>query len=184
MIGNFLSPNSKSISVLIEPSAGFTKASYIFPTQLDLQNRKIIAIEAYCGEVDCIYDPNNSQSKTMPPFLFMNSFLTLYNASVGNRNMTNKQQEAGEFYSRIPMVKFRAMQNPYNTGGPQPSSAQGVYVIRPTEIEFTKTKVEFPTPIAIDQDYYATFVFHYLDKGDPGEWFMRALGFLAPSTGQ
>jgi hypothetical protein len=171
----FIAPNTKSISVKITASGGFTAASYEFPTQQDLQNRKIIAIESFC-DLDFTFDPNNSAVRTLPVLLFNQAFLSVYNSAVRNPNMAARTQQAGLFYDKIPLCKMRTMNNYIGAIG-GPSNANDIFIIRPTEINWNKTKVEFPTPVAFTGTYYATFVVSYLDINDNGDWWLRAMGF-------
>jgi hypothetical protein len=173
----FLSPNVKAVSVLLTPSSNNTMASYTFPTQQDLENRKIVAIEAFCGGVDVLYDPLNSGVQVMGIDLFQSAFLTLYTAAVTNPLMNGGQQQAGLFYDKIPLPRLRMVQNSYAQALPAPSNSGGPFIIRPTEISFTKSKVEFPTNVPLTTQKTATFLFHYLDLGDNGDWWLKAMGF-------
>lgn len=170
----FRSPNNKPISVLITPSSGNTQATYKFDTQEDLQDRKVIAIEAYCGVVDLIYDPNNSGVLVMPQAVFAQAFLTLYTSAVSDSvpdstgKTKKKTQEPGLFYDRIPLPSLRSVANQDTNLTPLPSGRDYIYQIRATELAFNKCKIEFPTPVAIGQTYAAVFTFHYLDKGVTG----------------
>lgn len=162
----FRSPNSKPVSVIISPSSGTTKAFYQFPTQEDLQDRKIVAIEAYCGVVDIINDPNNASNLVIPQAVFANAFLTLYTSAVTDALPGKKKtQEPGLFYDRIPLASLRRVNNYDVAQTPLPSNSNGIFLIRATELAFNKCKVEFPTPVSISQSYGAVFTFHYLDKG-------------------
>lgn len=183
-MNGFLSPNCKIISVLITPSNNATSSSYIFPTQQELQDRKIVAIEAYCGgtathnSADILNDPLNPAISVLSDLLFQNGFLTLYTSAVRNDTAFAKHQESGLFYDKIPLCRLRPVQSGFVAQVPAASTARGsIFMIRPTELSFNKCKVEFPTPVAMDGQYSAVFVFHYLDKGDDGSQWMRSMGY-------
>lgn len=173
---HFVSPNFKIISVPITPSSGSTPSSTIFPTQQDLQNRKIIAIETFCA-LDIDFDPENSGASVLSTVLFTNGFLTLYTSAIKSKTSINKKQEPGLFYDKLPLVKLRNIQNNDTNLTPLPSNGFELFCIRPTELAFNKCKVEFPTGIAMPAAESAVFGFHYLDEGDDGIWWMKAMGF-------
>lgn len=178
----FISPNSKVIGVLLTPSGGTTSASYTFPTQQELQDRKIVAIEAYVGisasnAGDILNDPTNPGIACLTPLLFQNAFLTLYTAAVKNQTVFARHQEAGLFYDKIPFASLRRVQNGFQVALPSASFVRSIFMIRPTELTFNKCKVEFPTPVVLAEVQSAVFVFHYLDKGDDGSQWMRSMGY-------
>ena len=172
----FFSPNTKIISVQINPSGGNTPASVTFPTQEDLINRKIVSIECF-SVLEMPLDPLNPGVVNLSQPVFQGGFLTLYTSAVKNPNNFSKDQEPGLFYEKVPLVALRRIFTPLAT-----SSQGSVYerfIIRPTEINFNKTKVEFPNTIAMANPMSAIFMFTYLDMGDDGTNFMQALGFPA-----
>ncbi len=173
---NFISPNTKIISIPITPSGGSTPASTPIPTQQDLQDRKIIAIESYCS-IDIDFDPENSGVDVLTPALFSNCFLTLYTSAVKNKAVKGDKQEPGLFYEKIPFPRMRCVQNNDTTLTPLVSNAFAPFLIRPTELAFNKCKIEFPTGITMGQKYSAVLMVHYLDLGDDGAWWMKAMGF-------
>lgn len=164
------------VSVLINPSGGFSPASVTFPTQQDLENRKIVAISAYSVD-DMTNDPNNPGVATMTAAVFKQSFLTLYTAAVRNRNVFTQHQEPGLFYDKIPLSQLRNVWNNDTATATRSSGSPNLFLIRPTEITFNKTKIEFPTPVAMANPMSAVLMFHYLDKGDDGTFWLQAMGF-------
>ena len=173
---NFVSPNAKTVSVLINPSGGNSVASTLFPTQQDLQDRKIVAIEAF-SVLDMSFDPLNSGQPVLSVPVFNAAFLTLYTSAVPNPSYGNANQQAGDFYDKLPLSSMRRVQN-YTTAVTQNSNlSSGLFLIRPTELAFNKCKVEFPTTVAMANSMSAVFVFHYLDKGDDGIFWMKAMGY-------
>jgi hypothetical protein len=172
----FLSPNSKLISVLITASGGTTVSSYTFPTQQDLENHKIIAIESFCAD-DMGLDPLNPAVPVLTSAIFNNAFLTLYTAPVKTKNTMTQKQEAGLFYDKIPLIRLRNVENNNTSGSVTASGSRELFLIRPTELTFNKTKVEFPNNQAIANTFSAVFLFHYLDKYDDGDYYMRAMGY-------
>lgn len=172
----FISPNAKTLSVLITPSGGNSVASTTFPTQQDLENRKIVAVEAFSAN-DMTYDPLNSGTPILTTPVFNAAFLTLYVSAVKNPNNFSRFQQPGLFYDKIPFSSLRRVQN-YTTGTAQNSNlTSGIFMIRPTEMSFNKCKVELPTTVAMANEMSAVFVFHYLDIGDDGTDWMRAMGY-------
>lgn len=171
MNNTFVSPNSLMLSVPITPSAGFTLSSSIFQPQQELQNRKIIAIEAYC-DLDIEFDPLNPNTPVLPYAAFRNAYLTLYTSLPPVNAGSGGLQQPGLFYDKIPLVSLRRVQNNDTALTPLPSFAQDIFRIRPTNLAFQKCKVEFPTPISLAEVSSAIFMFHYLDLGDSGEKWM------------
>lgn len=172
----FLSPNAKVLSVLITPSGATSTASTTFPTQQDLENRKIIAIQAYMDQ-DITNDPLNPSTVVMTSAVFSNAFLTLYTAAVRNDSAFTAHQQPGLFYDKIPFPQLRNVFNNNTSGAVTSSYSPTLFLIRPTELSFNKCKVEFPTPVAMASPMSAVFVFHYLDKGDDGSAWMHAMGY-------
>lgn len=171
---DFISPNSLVISVLVEPSNGSTLAAYIFPTQQELQNRKIIAIESYVN-TDIDKDPMNPGVDVLTVPVFNRAFLTLYTSATGQMSKvtgTGGKQEPGLFYDKLPLCSLRRVQNITVGVTPQASYVKSIFRIRPTELAFNKCKVEFPTTIAIAGAMSAVFTFHYLDEGDDGKMWI------------
>ena len=170
----FLSPNCLNISVPITPSNNMTQNSYIFPTQQELQNRRIVAIEALSA-VDIATDPLNSGYTAMPTSVFNASFLSLYTSIKSQVPGGTGRQQTGLFYDKIPMSVLRNVQNNDTSLSPLPSFSKEIFLIRPTELAFNKCKVEFPTAVAVSDKVSAVFTFHYLDEGDPGDEWMNFL---------
>lgn len=184
-MNGFLSPNSKLISVLVTPSNNTTQASYTFPSQQDLQDRKIVAIEAFTSGTDAhngadiLNDPLNPGNLCLTDLLFQNCFLTLYTSAVRNVSFT-EHQDAGLFYDKIPLSRLRPVQSGFVGQTPAASTSRGaIFMIRPTEIAWTKSKVEFPTTVALTASQSAVFMVHYLDKGDDGVQWMKSMGYDA-----
>lgn len=176
----FISPNNKVVSVLINPSSNLTPGGVTFPTQQDLENRKIVAIEAYSVR-DIPFDPLNPGTPVLPDTAFVQAFLTLYTSAVNNKTNFSSRQEPGLFYDKYPLVSMRRTQNNVAAGS-YPSFVQDIFLIRPTELAFNKCKIEFPNPVALATTASAVFVFHYLDKGDDGVAWMNAMGYGAQVT--
>lgn len=171
-MNTFISPNSLVVSVLLNPSGGNTLASTIFPTQQELQNRKIIAIETFCN-LDIQNDPLNPGIGVVPYAIFRNAFLTLY-TSMPPTNPAAKpsMQQPGLFYDKVPFASLRRVQNNDTSLTPLPSFSRDIFRIRPTELAFNKCKIEFPTSVTQAAQYSAVFVFHYLDIDDTGAAYM------------
>jgi hypothetical protein len=164
------------VSVLVTPTAGSSPASAIFPTVQELQDRKVVAIEAYCG-IDITSDPNNPGIPVLDTTIFPLAFLTLYTSAVPNKSFFNKFQESGDFYSKVALASMRRVNNNDTTLTPLPSFTNDIFMIRPTELAFNKCKVEFPTGVAMASPQSAVFLFHYLDKGDDGTSWMNTMGY-------
>ncbi len=172
----FISPNAMGISVEITASNGSTPAVTPFPTQEDLQDCKIVAVEAFSA-VDMPYDPLNSGIPILSVPLFNACYLSIYTSAVKGNQPWNKNQQPGLFYDYIPLNVMRPVIN-YTGFIQQPSNmVSGKFLIRPTELAFNKCKIQFPTPVAMTSTYSAFFVFHYLDKGDDGVSWMRYMGY-------
>lgn len=163
----YMAPNTLMVSVPLQASGGFTQAGYIFPTQQQLFNHRIVSVEAF-SSLDIASDPNNSGYTAMPPSVFKNAFLTLYSSTQD----PDTTQQPGLWYDKIPMCKMRMARN----GDTELSYANGPFIIRPTQMSFNKCKVEFPTTTALADNVSAVFLFTYLDIGDKGRSWMQVPG--------
>lgn len=171
-MSDFISPNCLNVSVKLTPSGGTTKESWTFPTQEELANRKIIAIETF-SDVDMTDDPENSGRFPPTTALFNKLFLTLYTSSVPASNDAGSTQQPGLFYDRIAFSSLRRVQNNDFNLSPIPSFSKEIFRIRPTFLVFTKCKVQCPgPPLAIADTFSGVFTFHYLDIDDDGAGWM------------
>lgn len=167
----FISPNSLIVSVVLTPSSGNTLAATIFPTQQELQGRKIIAIETF-ADIDIENDPLNPDTPVIDATIFKNAFLTLYTSMPPTNAGSGGTQQPGLFYDKIPFASLRRAQNNDTALTPLPSFAKDIFRIRPTELAFNKCKIEIPTPQTLSTPKSCVFVFHYLDLNDPGTKWM------------
>jgi hypothetical protein len=167
MTNYFISPNTLTFSVLMNPSNSLTQAAYPFPTIEDLLNRKIIGIEVFC-DIDVPFDPNNSGVPVVDVNMFKGAFLTLYTSSNPGTNVPGSTQQPGLFYDKLPFSSLRRVRNA-NTSV---SYSDELFLIRPTFLVLNKSKVEFPTPVTLTSPQSALVQVHYLDENDMGTKYM------------
>lgn len=177
MNGHFIAPNSLLIECVLTPSNGTTQQKNPFATQMQLQNKRIIAIEAY-NPTDAAYSPISTGNPCIPQGIFPFAFLTLYTASLFNVPAPGQKAvlERGEglWYDQLPLTSLRRNNNYYTGvfGGNQNSNTNSLFMMRPTEVSWTKSYVTIPNPQQLLQQVSALFTVYYLDEGDDGAWFM------------
>lgn len=166
IISAFISPNTLLIECIINPSGGTTQQKNPFGTIMQLQNRKVIAIETVSDQ-DTTYSPISTGNQVIPQSVFLASFLTLYTASVFDTNNKVIRPE-GLYYDQIPLPIIRRIHNYDVTTSAVTSGGNDLFRMRPTEISWTKSYVTVPHSVSIGSQYSALFLVHYLDEGDPG----------------
>jgi hypothetical protein len=167
----FITPNSLLVECIIAPSGGTTQQKNPFGTQMELQNRKIIAIEAFSNQ-DMINSPISSGNAVIPPYVFKGSVLTLYTSSIFDGVTKKLIRPEGLYYDQMPLSVLRRVHNYSANDMSVTSGGSDVFRIRPTEIAWTKSYVSIPVAIGIGQTYSALFLVHYLDEGDTGTNYM------------
>lgn len=151
---NFFAPQSIMIEVILTPSGGNTVASTPFKEQQQLLNRPIIGIEAFCA-VDMTYSPLSSGVPVIPVALFNAAFLNIQRAP-------SKISDAGLWYKYIPLTRLRNVKNDYTGLNPSPSSAQGVFLVKPMQFQWPDSNISFPTPVSQGAVYSVPLLVHYL----------------------
>jgi hypothetical protein len=167
----FISPNAQLIECIISPSNGTTQNDNPFGTQMQLLNRKIVAIETF-SQQDFTTSPISTSNPVIPDQVFNNAFLTLYTAAIqhhdakANRDILIRPE--GLYYDLLPFAMLRRVGNAQAAGSPGPltSFSRDLFVMRPTELSWVKCRVKIPTPVTITQTYSAVFLVHYEDPND------------------
>lgn len=168
----YVTPNIQMVECIISPSGGTTQQKNPFGTQMQLLNRKIIAIECFSDQ-DCTNSPITTANPVIPASVFKGSFLTMYTAAVpADASKGISRQAEGLYFDQIPLCMFRRVQNFVPTAGVATSGGLSLFMIRPTEMSWTKCYVSIPNPISISQPYSALFLVHYLDVNDQGHEYM------------
>ncbi len=157
-------PNTQMIECVINPSNALTIAKNPFGQEQQLQNRKIVGIEALSNQ-DCTNSPISSNNLVITKPIFNNSYLSLYTSAIAG-------QREGLYYDQIPLSRLRTVQNMDATAANATSGARDVFMLRPTEISWgQKSYIYIPVPVTCAATYSALLLVHYLDQGDPGfEW--------------
>lgn len=170
---DFVSPNSLAVSAIINVTAGSLSTQNPFPEVNDLQNCKVIAIESFCS-TDAGSDPVNGGRTPLAPAQFNQAFVTLYTSNMTNANKSAfPGKQPGLFYDQTPLYRFRTANNSDTSITPQASFVRDIFIMRPTIINWKKSFVGFPTPVADPGGALsACFIVHYLDVNDNGDWWL------------
>lgn len=154
----------------INPSGGFTQGKNPFATQQQLQNRKIIAFETFSNQ-DVLNSPITPANPVIPASVFQGAFLTLYTAAIPATSTSPKQAE-GLYFDQLPLSMFRRMYNANTNATAATSGGSRLFMIRPTEMSWTKCYISIPTSLPLSQVSSALLLVHYLDINDDGKEYM------------
>lgn len=164
-----ISPNMMLIECLLIPSGGTTQQKNPFGPNMQLQNHKVIAIEALSNQ-DIAYSPITTGTPVIPANVFSNGFLSLYTAAFKQGHDVVRPE--GLWYDQIPLARLRTINNYNSTAGFVTSGSNQILRIQPTEVSWTKSYVACPNSVAITVTYSALFLVHYLNIGDDGRNYM------------
>lgn len=167
---NFRTPNFLMVSVPLTPDgSGNALSSYIFPPQQQLYNRKVVAIEMFSGD-DITVDPNNPGNIPLDAAGMKAANISFYTQRSGPPTPVDEFQQAGVWFDKLPATRLRAMNNFNAQITPTTSWGPGIFIIRPTEISWEKSSINFASNFAVGSNSSAVFGIHYLDPGDNGLW--------------
>ena len=155
-----IAPNVIAVECQINASSGNTLSSNTFPTQEQLNGRTIVALQAFSNQ-----DVSVSPISGLPiatPALWQGSFARFYTASItrGGKQI----RPAGLYLDQLPMSMLRTVTNQYNAVSANITSAsRDLFSIYPSTIDWTKSNVYIPAPVAISQTYAFLFMVYYLE---------------------
>lgn len=160
------------VECVINPSGGNTQNKNPFGTQQQLQNRKIIAFETFSNQ-DVANSPITPANPVIPATVFAGAFLTLYTSAIPADPAKGIQKQAeGLYFDQLPLSMFRRMYNANTSASAATSGGSRLFMIRPTEMSWTKCYVSIPTSLPLTQVCSVLLLVHYLDINDDGKEYM------------